>query len=404
MVKRVSIIAFLGLLAVYGASYLFAQGKAGGSAVIKGIVLNGSSVSSAPGEAVVRAGGRWVDATVGMALMPGDEIRTGSSSQVWVEFSGGGEGVIDSGSRFVVKGDRTLLGVIGETWLRVKGRFRVETERVAAAVTGTEFGIELKSDGKMMLVVLDGAVSVEGLSGTTEVRRSEMVEADPRGVVGAPQKASRGILDRTWELAWDVRRAVSGMVAEVAFVSGSASVERGGKPIAVELGMALLRGDKLSVSENARLEVRLKDRAALDIKGVDGLDVGAIVGSKDPRRRLWAETVWNKVQRVVTGGTSSGTTVATVVGGVRGAEAGREEEPEFLGGEEEEKAVTPAEVETAIINLLKVVEGGGPQAEEALYLIAESYRYLSEAYYKRVIEEFPNGKYTDRARERIGER
>jgi hypothetical protein len=347
---------------------------------------------------MVRSGGKWADAAVGMALKAGDELKTGSSSQVWVEFAGGGEGAIDSGSHFRVKGDRTLLGLIGEIWLRVKGRFRVETERMAAAVTGTEFGLELKGDGRMMVVVLEGVVSVEGLAGSAEVKRSEMVEVDSKGSVGRPQMASGGTLNRVWELAWDVREAVSGMVSEVAFVSGNASVERGGRPVPVEMGMALLKGDKLTTSENARVEVRLKDRAALDIKGVDGLDVGAIVVSKDPIRKLWSETVWNRVQRVATGGTPSTT---TVVGGIRGAEAGKEEELEFLGGEEEEKVITPAEVETAIINLLKVVEGGGPQAEEALYLIAESYRYLSEVYYKQVLERFPDGKFTDRARERI---
>jgi hypothetical protein len=189
------------------------------------------------------------------------------------------------------------------------------------------------------------------------------------------------------------------MVAEVAFVSGNASVERGGRRVPVELGMVLLKGDRLSTSENSRVELRSRDRAALDVRGgVERLDVEAVARSKDPIRKLWAETVWDKVQKVASGGAPSTT---TVVGGIRGAEGDEEEDVEFLGGEEEERVVTPAEVETAIINLRKVVEDGGPQAEEALYLIAESYRYLSEVYYRRVMESFPNGKYTERARERV---
>jgi hypothetical protein len=346
-----------------------------------------------------------------MALKAGDELKTGVASQVFVEFAGGGEGVVDSGSHFRVKGDRTLLGVIGEVWLKVRGRFRVETERVAAAIIGTEFGIELKGDGRMVLVVLEGTVIVEGISGPVEVKRSEVVETDPRGVVGRPQMASSGVLNRTWDLAWDVRRAVSGMIAEVAFVYGNASVKRGYEAIPVEIGMAILKGDRLSTGENTRVEVRSKERTALDIKGgVEGLDVGAIVLSKEPLRRLWAETVWGMVQKLASGGKPS---TITQTAGVRAEEEGKEEQEfefeteEDVAPPEEEKVIPPSEVEKAIAGLEEVAKGEGPQAEEATYLIAESYRYLAneylaEVYYKRVIERFPNGKYASLAREQMG--
>ena len=407
MLKKVSTFLIFGLtiiciflcLVFYTSSSSFAQEVAQGIMVIKGIVLNGESVTSASGEVMVKSKGRWADAGVGLALMAGDEVKTGNSSQVWVEFAGGGEGVIGSRSHFKVKGNRTLLGIIGEIWLRVRGRFRVETERVAAAVTGTEFGIEIKSDGRMVLVVLDGSVSVEGPSGSAQVKGSEFVEVDPQGSLGRTLIASGKTLNRTWEPAWEVRGVVSGMVAEVAFVSGNATVERDGQSIPVELEMALFEGDRLSTPENARVGVRSGDRAALNIKGgIEGLDVAAVVLSTDPIVKLWAKTVWNRVQRVMSGGTPS---TITTVGGVRGAEGDKEEDFEFLVDEEEEKVITPSEVEIAIISLQKVAEEGGPEAEEALYLIAESYKYLSEIYYKRVLEDFPEGKYTHQAQEQV---
>ena len=402
-------ITFIGLVtfcAVLTNSTAFAQEATPNQVVIKGIVIDGESMNIAPEEVMIKTQGKWVDAAVGMILMPGDELKTGSISQVWVDFVGSGEGVIYSGSHFKVKGDKTLIGIIGEIWLRVRGKFRVETEQVAAAVTGTEFSLELRDDGRVTVVVLDGSVRVEGPSESAEVKRSEIVKADPKGVLSRPQFASNSTLNRTWELAWDVRGAVSGMVAEVAYVGGGASVERDEGSIAVELEMALFKGDKLSTDERGRVEIRSRDRTALNIKGgVEGLDVGSVVLSENPGNKLWAKTIWNRVQKVVSGGAASN---VTVVGGVRGAEEdeiGEELELDWEEEEqeEEEESFTQEDIELAIVSLRKIVEDD-PQSEvagEAQFLIAEAYGQLAEMSYRKLIEQYPDSEYVEEALKRV---
>lgn len=136
----------------------------------------------------VAAQPNWQAATNGLALNPGDRLRTRTQSRAAVQFS-----------------DRSVLRLSESTTLEIqpprrseKRRFRLpfgsifffnrerpadvefETPVVSGAIRGTEFVIEAaEADGATRLALLDGAVELSAADTTVSMQSGEQARIDP---------------------------------------------------------------------------------------------------------------------------------------------------------------------------------------------------------------------------------
>lgn len=117
-----------------------------------------------------------VSAEEGMLLEAGDVVKTGPESRAEIGLEADSAIELDERSEFKVTAlDRTESAFFLETGavvlkilnlLKDRGKLRVQTPTAIAAVRGTEFAVEYKTDGETAVAVFDeGSVAVRGLEG-----------------------------------------------------------------------------------------------------------------------------------------------------------------------------------------------------------------------------------------------
>lgn len=148
------------------------------------IVFGWSAIASAAdenrvvlarGNVTVRSNDGARDAVIGMTLAEGDQIRTGRDSSVRLLLAS--SAVVDlseNTSMVVTRASSTQKTSIkiwsGRLWARVtkmfgSSEFEVEGPNAVAGVRGTEFVVEVASDGSTDINVLDGSVAVQNRMG-----------------------------------------------------------------------------------------------------------------------------------------------------------------------------------------------------------------------------------------------
>jgi hypothetical protein len=135
------------------------------------------------------ANGAWQNAAKGTRLHAGTQVRTGKESLAAIVFTDDKSLLkVRSNSQVMINGKReaaasaggriakNIAMQFGELWAKVtKGTapFRIETPSGVAAVKGTIFYAIITSDGKLMIVCLDGLVELINQFGKALVKAGE---------------------------------------------------------------------------------------------------------------------------------------------------------------------------------------------------------------------------------------
>lgn len=116
-------------------------------------------------------------------MAPGDKVHTGRGGRVTVQFRDGSQVVLGPFAIFTVEAETpretTIFLAAGKLWAAVSKnagrRFSVRTPTAVAAVRGTEFSVEVRSERATAVEVFGGLVSVRGALGA-----ESMVSASQR--------------------------------------------------------------------------------------------------------------------------------------------------------------------------------------------------------------------------------
>lgn len=130
--------------------------------------------------AVYRHGQR-IAAGLPLALQPADVLETAPGTLAVIRYADGGEVVLDARTRVRIG---SLFVEFGRILARVHGLFAADTENVITGVEGTEYTLEARRGGAVVVVVLDGVVLCRSRSGSWDpvrVRRGEAFLADSQG-------------------------------------------------------------------------------------------------------------------------------------------------------------------------------------------------------------------------------
>jgi len=181
--------------------------------------------------------------------------------------------------------------------------------------------------------------------------------------------------------------------------------ERYPDPIEAKLNMILYENDVIKTYEGSEVELVLKNDIRVIINREITISIKKLLLSKDPRLRVWVESIWKKVQKLVRDTDSEN--ISTTLAGVRGAPVENFTEGkmkiEWIGIETIEEFPSKIDIELMIENLKMIIEDN-PEREktpEALFYLAELYKELSLRSYEKLVEDYPNSKYVNEAKERI---
>lgn len=172
------------------------------SVMLAGIVVDGAR-AAAPGETglvSVWREGRLIEGQPGLALRVGDRVETGPRADAVIAYP--------SGSRLYLRpssGGRigSFSEAVGEMFARIKGLFAVETAFVRAGARGTEFLVRTGPAGETTVVVFEGRVACESITGAwspVELGAGAMLIAEARALrPPRPFRAGEAELNRSRE-------------------------------------------------------------------------------------------------------------------------------------------------------------------------------------------------------------
>lgn len=109
----------------------------------------------------------WQKAQLRSLVAVGDSIRTGPDSRADITFTDGSKTRLGANGWLTLQdqGAKSVHLMFGKLWLKIQkgtGGIRVRTPSAVAAVTGTEFLIEVTPDQTTNVTVLEGSVEVTG--------------------------------------------------------------------------------------------------------------------------------------------------------------------------------------------------------------------------------------------------
>lgn len=137
---------------------------------------------------------------VPMPLKPGDRVQTGPESGAVVVFEDGSKAVLGQNSDFLIEaqapGETSLKVSLGRvrTWVSkiVNRRFTLKTPSAVCSVRGTEFQVQVHFDGRTLVDLYKGLLSVTDAKGREfAMTPGQRLDLDFRGVLGPP-KATEG--------------------------------------------------------------------------------------------------------------------------------------------------------------------------------------------------------------------
>lgn len=121
-----------------------------------------SEIQTAEAVAIHRHGQR-IAARLPVTLQPADVLETGPGTLAVIRYADGGEVVLDTGTRVRIG---SLFVEFGRILARVHGLFAADTENVITGVEGTEYTLEARRGGAVVVIVLDGVVLCRSRSGS----------------------------------------------------------------------------------------------------------------------------------------------------------------------------------------------------------------------------------------------
>lgn len=143
------------------------------------------TAENAVGTLIVRRVDGRVDHLRGKGSLPlyeGDECRTEKASKAYIKLADGTQVAMNEDTTFVIrsrteraKGVTRIFKMIGgEMWMKTQGAkaIEVETPVATAAIKGTEFNLQVTTDGKILLTVIEGLVEFGTPFGTCPIPAS----------------------------------------------------------------------------------------------------------------------------------------------------------------------------------------------------------------------------------------
>ncbi len=187
---------------------LVASGTAGcataargqGYAWIEGVAVDGQRLAG-PGDggmASITRDGRTVEARAGMELRRGDVVTTGPRAEAVIRYASGSQLYMRQNSSGRIG---SLLGLIGEVFAKIKGRFEVETTFVRAGAQGTAYLVRAAPDGEASVVVFEGTVRVDSTQrawAPVTIGAGQMVVAQMRPPQPMPATVEELQATRAW--------------------------------------------------------------------------------------------------------------------------------------------------------------------------------------------------------------
>jgi len=177
------------------------------------------------------------------------------------------------------------------------------------------------------------------------------------------------------------------------------------KPLEAKLNMILYETDVIKAHKGSEIELELKDFTIIRIDREITIQVQDLLLSRDPQLKIWTETIWKKVQKLIRDkGLEEG---STTLAGVRGIEEKSIKEGElslgWMGKEIIEDIPSTDDIELMIANLKVIIDEKpeGERSPEALFYLAELYRELSIKTYKKLIETYPGSDFAKEAKEEL---
>ena len=132
--------------------------------LLEAVVMDGDRAAT-PGElalVTVQRGATRLETEPGMTLQRGDRIITGPRATAVIRWPSGSEAHLYPNSRVRIG---SLFDLVGEVFVRIRGRFVIETEFMRAGAEGTSFVVRAVPSGEASVIVLDGRVIVSSLRG-----------------------------------------------------------------------------------------------------------------------------------------------------------------------------------------------------------------------------------------------
>jgi hypothetical protein len=158
------------------------------------------------------------NARAGMTLLPEDQIYAGPRVHLAIHYPSGSELLMRPRSSGRIGSFRTA---IGEFFVRVRGKFSIETEFVRAAASGTAWSMRTGAGGETTVLVIQGRVLCESPQGqwrSVELEEGQMITA--RQLEPVPTTAPASEFRRTQKWVEQVEHLVpppqSGVAREVA--------------------------------------------------------------------------------------------------------------------------------------------------------------------------------------------
>lgn len=176
-------------------------------------------------------------------------------------------------------------------------------------------------------------------------------------------------------------------------------------PIEAKLYMIIYETDVIKTYKGSEIELELNNGIKIIINREITIQVLDLLLSKNPRLRVWTETIWKEVQKLIHD--TSSKNVSSALAGIRGAEKGSLTEGElkldWMGKEMIEELPSNDDIELVIANLKMIIEENprGEYTAEALFYLAELYRELGLRAYRKLIEDYPESEYAKEAKEKI---
>lgn len=140
---------------------------------------------------------KWVEATKGMFLYEGDQLKTGPNSKAAITFANGIELKINENSTFTIqiteeKEMKNAIDLfIGEIFskIMVEGvKFEMHTPVAVAAVRGTEFNTKVKEDKLTSFLVYKGIVEVWNELGSVTLTKAKRTVVRPNQAPQPPEE------------------------------------------------------------------------------------------------------------------------------------------------------------------------------------------------------------------------
>jgi len=140
---------------------------------------------------------KWVEATKGIFLYEGDQLKTGANSKAGITFANGIELKINENSTFTIQitEEREMKNaidlLIGEIFskIMIEGvKFEMHTPVAVAAVRGTEFNTRVREDRLTSFLVYKGIVEVWNELGSVTLTKAKRTVVRPNQAPQPPEE------------------------------------------------------------------------------------------------------------------------------------------------------------------------------------------------------------------------